>query len=637
MLTLLLVLSVLLAAAFSLSYLIRSSLLISLPTTVFGITAVLYTFGLFNQLLIGFWVVLAGVALATVVSIAFLIRDKELLTHLKSLLSPGLAIFLSLALFSFLLTRGMQLSSWDEFSHWGTIVKATFLFDAVGPYNPVELGFRSYPPTLSLFEYFITKLGGTWLEGNIFWAYQLIIWSLFTPFLAQLTWRRWGQLLAVVPLVFVAPLAFFNSLNVTLIDPLLGMLFGYALAIAYVGNILQWRLALHVGLAIFMLTLAKDAGTFMAALVVVLYIVRLLAAKTTNPEEWSWKRFAILGSIPTLSLVASNQSWSALVRARVEEPAFSNPIDIGAFFGALRGEGPAYWQEILSTFGFGVSNYPINNDGALAIPQLQLIVLFAIALAIVEWQVSRRMGRRFGFTSIGTVIIGVIVYTYGLLVLYLFRFAEYEAVRLASYERYLGTYWAGIALFVALITIWLVAGSASSQTTSGSKTNAKGMAELVVAGIVVLGLFVLSPVQKLGEFFANPHGNSNQVRTKFEPALEQAKKAGIQPGDKVWIIAQHTTGFEYWVLRYSLMENETNSGFWSLGSKADENDVWTSEQTATDWAEKLRDFDFVLVFRQSASFQSEFATLFKSSADVKDSTVFAVDKTGLDLQLNRVP
>ena len=635
--TFLIVLAVLLAAAFSLSYLIRSSLLISLPTAVFGITAVLYIFGIFNLLLVGFWSVLAGIALATLVSIAFLVKDKELLAHLKSLLSPGLAIFVSLALFSFLLTRGMQLSSWDEFSHWGTIVKATFLFDAVGPYNPVELGFRSYPPSLSLFEYFVTKLGGAWLEGNIFWAYQLITWSLFTPFLAQLTWRRWGQLFVIVPLVFIAPLAFFNSLNVTLIDPLLGMLFGYALAIAYVGNILQWRLALHVGLAIFMLTLAKDAGTFMAALVVVLYLVRLLAAKKINPEEWSWKRFAILSSIPTLFSVASNQSWSALVRARVEAPAFSSPIDIGAFLGALRGEGPAYWQEILSTFGFGISSYPINNDGALGIPQLQLIVLFSLVLAGFEWMVSRRMGRKFGFASIGIVIIGAIAYTYGLLVLYLFRFGEYEAVRLASYERYLGTYWVGIALFVALITIWLVAGSGSSQATSGSKTNTEGMAELVVAGVVVLGLFVLSPVQKLGEFFANPHGYSSQVRAQFEPVLEQAKQAGVKPGDRVWIIAQHTTGFEYWVLRYSLMENEANPGSWSLGTKADETDVWTTEKSVSEWAGDLRGYDYLLLFRKTESFQSEFSSLFENSADVSDSSVFRISDEEGDVRLTRAP
>ena len=635
MLTIFVVLSVLLAAAFSLSYLIRSSLLISLPTTVFGITAVLYAFGIFDLLLVGFWVVLAGIALATAVSLALLIKNKELLSHLKSLLSPGLAIFVSLALFSFLLTRGMQLSSWDEFSHWGTIVKATFLFDAVGPYNAVELGFRSYPPSLSLFEYFVTRLGGAWLEGNIFWAYQLIIWSLFTPFFAQLTWRRWGRLIAVVPLVFVTPLAFFNSLNVTLIDPLLGMLFGYALAISYVGNILQWRLALHVGLAIFMLTLAKDAGTFMAALVVLLYLVRLFAAKKISPEEWSWKRFALLGSIPTLSLLASNQSWSALVRARVEAPAFSNPIDIGEFFGALRGEGPDYWQEVISTFGFGISNYPINNDGALAIPQLQLIVLFTLVLAGFEWLVSRRMGRRFGFASVGTVIIGAIAYTYGLLVLYLFRFGEYEAVRLASYERYLGTYWAGVVLFVALVVIWLVGSSYQSEPSLGIQAKTEGFAELAVAGVLAIALFVLSPVQKLAEFFASPNEYSAQIRSQFEPVLEQARTSGIKPGDKVWIISQHTSGFEYWVLRYSLMENETNSATWSLGSKGDENDVWTVSKSASEWAQELADYDYVVIFRATDSFVSEFGGLFDNPADATSSSVFKVENVDGSISLTK--
>lgn len=637
MLTLLLVLSVLLAAAFSLSFLIRSSLLISLPTAVFGITAVLYTFGVFNQLLVGFWVVLTAIATATLVSIALLIKDKELLTYLKSLLSPGLAIFLSLALFSFLLTRGMQLSSWDEFSHWGTIVKATYVYDAVGPYNPVDLVFRSYPPSLSLFEYFVTKLGGPWLEGNIFWAYQLIIWSLFTPFLAQLTWRRWGQLLVVIPLAFIAPLAFFNSLNVTLIDPLLGMLFGYALAIAYVGNVLQWRLALHVGLAVFMLTLAKDAGAFMASLVVVLFLVRLFAAKRIKPEEWSWKRFALLGSIPTLSLIASNQSWAALVSARVETPSYQSPIDMGAFFGALRGEGPAYWQEIFSTFGFGVSNYPINADGAVAIPQLQLIVLFAVVLAAFEWLVSRRMGRRFGLASIGTVTVGAVVYTYGLLVLYLFRFVEYEAVRLASYERYLGTYWAGIALFIALVAIWLVAGSSAGQTANGAKAKTEGVTELVVAGIVFVALFSLSPVQKLTEFFASPHAYSSQVRAQFDPVLEQAQQAGIEPGDRVWIIAQHTAGFEYLVLKYELLPTEIDDAAWSIGSSFSDEDIWTSAKTPEQWSQDLEGYDFVLVYRASDSFASEFGELFEDRSDLSSSGIFAVDTSGEMVSLSLVP
>jgi hypothetical protein len=336
-----------------------------------------------------------------------------------------------------------------------------------------------------------------------------------------------------------------------------------------------------------------------------------------------------------MSLVASNQTWAALVRARVEAPSFQSPIDIGAFFGALRGEGPAYWQEILTTFGFGVSNYPINTDGAVAIPQLQLVVLFAVVLATVEWLVSRRMGRRFGLASVGTVTIGAIAYTYGLLVLYLFRFGEYEAVRLASYERYLGTYWAGIALFLALVAIWLVAGSSSGQTANGAKLKTEGIAELVVAGVVFVALFALAPVQKLAEFFSSPHAYSSQVRAQFEPVLEQAKQAGIQPGDRVWIIAQHTTGFEYWVLRYSFMENEINSGAWSLGSNADENDVWTVEKSSPQWEQDLRDYDYVVVLKASESFSAEFGGLFQNPDDLHTWSVFAVDNSKESVNLTK--
>ena len=620
----LLVTLILLLAAFSLSYLIRSSLLISLPTAIFGITAVLYLFGLFNQLLLGFWVVLTAIGLATIASAILLIKTKELVSHLRSLLSPGLAIFLTLGLFSFLLTRGMQLSSWDEFSHWGTIVKATYLYDAVGPYNPVTLDFRSYPPSLSLFEYFVTKLGGAWLEGNIFFAYQLIIWSLFTPFLSQLTWRRWGRVIVVVPLMFIAPLAFFNSLNVTLSDPLLGMLFGYALAIAYVGNILQWRLALHVGLAIFMLTLAKDAGTFMAALVVVLFLIRLFAAKKTSPDEWSWRRFTVLGSIPALSLIISNQSWAALVRERVASPAFSGPIDLAAFFGAFRGDGPSYWQEILLFFEYGVSNYPVNPDGSVAVPQIQLILIFIVVLAVLEIIFSRRMGRKFGLALLGVTTSGAIVYTIGLLALYLFRFAEWEAVRLASYERYLGTYWAGVVLCVTLVTIWLVAGSASSEQVQGLKGKIEVIPEMVLVGIVFLLSFALSPAQKLAEFFANPNGYSSQLRAHFEPAIEQVIQAGIDEGDKVWIIAQHTRGFDYWVLRYSLMGSDVNLSGWSIGNPSSEEDIWTIEKTAADWAADLRDFDYVLFFDPGDNFMNQFGSLFTQDTEVEPRSVFQV-------------
>ena len=126
------------------------------------------------------------------------------------------------------------------------------------------------------------------------------------------------------------------------------------------------------------------------------------------------------------------------------------------------------------------------------------------------------------------------------------------------------------------------------------------------------------------------------MRAQFEPVLEQAKQAGIEPGDRVWIIAQHTTGFEYWVLRYSLMENETNSGTWSLGSKADENDVWTVEKSASEWAQDLADYDYVVVLNSTDSFTEKFGELFENQAELMGNAVFAVDSVNGQVKLSSV-
>jgi hypothetical protein len=155
----------------------------------------------------------------------------------------------------------------------------------------------------------------------------------------------------------------------------------------------------------------------------------------------------------------------------------------------------------------------------------------------------------------------------------------------------------------------------------------------VTAGVIVFSLFAISPVQKLSEFFASPHAYSGQVIAQFEPVLEQARQAGIEPGDKVWIIAQHTTGFEYWVLRYSLMENQTNSDSWSLGTKADENDVWTVEKSASEWMEELAEYDYVAVLKSTDSFVEHFGELFVNPEKEIGGAVFSVESINGQVRL----
>jgi hypothetical protein len=324
-----------------------------------------------------------------------------------------------------------------------------------------------------------------------------------------------------------------------------------------------------------------------------------------------------------------------LVREKVESPVFQGPIDISAFFGALKGEGPAYWQEILSTFSFGLNNYPVNNEGTLPLPQVALLLMFLTLIGAMEWIVSRRMGRRFGFAVIGVVTTSAVVYTFGLLLLYLFRFGEWEAVRLASYERYLGTYWAGITVFIAMVTIWLIAGNSDF---SGSKSKTLGsFSELLLAGALAFSMILLSPMQKLFEFFSNPNSLSSQVRSQFQPTFELAQSAGIKEGDSVWIISQHSNGFSYWVLRYLLLENRVNTAGWSLGVPSEEADIWTIPKTSDEWGSELKEYDYVLIDSVSESFREEFGVLFSSPEDLVAPTLLKVNVRGDSVTLTKVP
>jgi hypothetical protein len=85
------------------------------------------------------------------------------------------------------------------------------------------------------------------------------------------------------------------------------------------------------------------------------------------------------------------------------------------------------------------------------------------------------------------------------------------------------------------------------------------------------------------------------------------------------------------------MANETNSDSWSLGTKADENDVWTVEKSASEWMEELTDYDYVVILQATEVFAEEFAGVFENATDVASSSVFAVKKAGSRVSLLRVP
>ncbi len=608
----LIVVGLLSLGSLAIAHFMKTNYSVALPVAAFSFILITYIFGIFNLLYVG---VLASVGLALVAFVLVVLRSAKrgsFKSLLLQVLSPGAVIFLVLITFSYSLTRVMQFHSWDEFSHWGTVAKAFYIFDSLSPYNPADLAFRSYPPAISIFQYFVNRVSFGWFEGNVFWAYQILIFAVLAPFAARLTWKKPVAIFIAAASFLVVPLMFFSSYSQVYVDPILGFLFGYALSIVAISDLRLWSSKLQLSLGLAVLILSKDSGLFLSAVVLVYYLIRSI--QIGNLSLANLKRpTGLVGFLsPIISVVAAYQSWSILLSSQKIEKAFAQPLEPTTILDAIGGGGPEYFSQIRQNFGQAFLAKPLGET----LSSLAVVIIFAVVLVALFRLKVREDETRLGFTPAITLVSGGLIYTVGLMVLYFFRFGEYEAVNLASFSRYLGTFWAGVAVLVTALLISAMAKQSDKNLLVGT------------SAVWLLFAMVVAPVSNLMTLAANPGASSQQLRAQFAPLAQQAEAAGIQKGSKVWIIAQHTSGFEYWIYRYMILQAHANQGSWSVGEKSGEGDMWTTAMTKEEWATQLRDYDFVVLLAANDAFIEEFGTLFSDQNQLNETNTFKVVKSG---------
>jgi hypothetical protein len=75
---------------------------------------------------------------------------------------------------------------------------------------------------------------------------------------------------------------------------------------------------------------------------------------------------------------------------------------------------------------------------------------------------------------------------------------------------------------------------------------------------------------------------------------------------------------------------------WSIGKPYDASDIWTDKSmTAPKWAEELRQYDFVILYANTKSFNEEFSGLFDSGI-IEPNSVYKVLKNTENTSLVKV-
>lgn len=595
----------------------------TVPLCVMGTVLILFIFGLAGCLETGM-PVLYGLALCFyLLAAAAVLKKRDIRGFLGTLLTPGTVFFGLACVLLTLWNHGKVASNWDEFSHWVDIVKAVTYIGDFGTNPAAESAFQNYPPAMMLLQYGLQKVcmlvkpGFGFSEWRVYFAFQVFIVSVMLPFFRDITFRQPLKLALYAAITFLAPLLFYSNLySAVYIDPFLGILFGAGMAMIVLRPKKDTLYTAYICMVCAMLTLSKDVGFAFA----VVLALAFGADQILDSEPAGRKKVLLTGPLALAAAYLPKLLWSWEVHTSGAKVSFSGKIDWAVLADVILGRDTSYRSELVKTYWDALLTKTISlGNVPLKLNYVMLMLIFLGTLYVL-WRLFRfraygrgkRVGSVLGIS--GFVLVGYMV---GLCVIYMFKFSEYEATRLASMERYLNIAFLGVWLMILLLLAHWVC-----QWCGGWGAKLTLLAALLL--VVPTGIFT--------GFVRGAYVNQSvAVRAPYETLSAQIRRT-CDGDDKIYFVSQETTGFDYWVSRFNARPNQFNGNMtWSIGEAFYDGDIWTKQTTAEEWQTLLLEqYDYVALYQINDYFLENFAQLFAEPESIETNALYRVNReTGL--------
>lgn len=596
---------------------------------IFFISGWEFIFGLLGHLNLGMESLALSIGLALLIGA---VKSVQFRSHLlKNSYAPSTVAFVSLSLISLYKTRDWVLSLWDELSHWGLFTKAMYEYGAFAPATPVEIWHENYPPSIALFQYFVMDFSSEWREGLLFWSMHLIAISIIVSVLTSSSSRFKSEILFKLFISLIASSTFLNIFDTIYQDPLLAVTFGFLIVVAIKSSYLDGRWAIVFAITTGFVSLIKPVGIYFAATAIFVNVSATLFTKRVAS-----RRKAILAFAPAFAaLVTIGTTWTTwrffCNRIASEDSGISSPLTAG--FNNMTNR-----ELVIANFINAFSNLDLRPS--YSVPMNSLTWTIVCGSFFYIWALLQGRGNQRRNIAIGVALLITTAGYFGVILFsYLTVFVTGEAVGLASYARYVGTWYQGI--FFAIVTLTLSKFNLSKyfdRDAAGNNpvkaVNARKQVGLFL--VALIGITTLSSANNYMTMLGVSNTQGSEVRKPFVPIIEEIKNAKMPEQSKVYIIAQHTVGFEYFVLRYEMAGMKFGQVPWSIGSTYGDGDLWTDPTWDVDkWSNALRNFDYVVLYRTTEDFNSEFGSLFKSGI-IESESVYRVVKNGGNVSLSKV-
>ncbi len=179
--------------------------------------------------------------------------------------------FLGLLVWFWWLMRGAHFTSYDNFSHWATIVKCMLRTDRLPGFADTVIRFQSYPPGSSLYIYYVCRILGT-AESCFLWAQAGMLSAFLFCLAAFVSKKNWYGICFPV-LYGIWALSANNTIYELRVDTLLPLAGVAAVAIIYYYRKKPDKAQGCAGVLFVLLVNIKNSGVFFFGAGVVFLLV----------------------------------------------------------------------------------------------------------------------------------------------------------------------------------------------------------------------------------------------------------------------------------------------------------------------------------------------------------------------------
>ncbi len=577
--------------------------------------------GILGMLKFSVYGILGSALVLLILSAIRIFKTKDLKKSLTPFATPAALAFILVYGFLLYVHYTRMLHEWDEFTHWGDVVKAMCHIDDFSTSLLSHSLFQNYVPGMALLQYLFEKIAmifpdGIFVDWRLYFAYHLLAFIFLLPFLTVRKWRWFLPAFLLILFASMAPsfLSEGTYLTSVYIDGFVGLLAGAGFAMLFHQESSKTKTT-HILLVCALLVLMKDVGMLFAVVLGIAFLVTELPRFRKNP-----KKLLAVTALTAAAIALPKVLWSVNVRMnRASSLKFTNAIDFGALWRVITGQETGALADIPGRYFERLTAKPIGLEGTFRTdafyPVVALILLGLLLLVWFGWRKANPAGKtRYTVASVSMMVV-FMIYILGMPVIYMFKFGVPDT-GLSSFDRYISIVFScgSVMVFLLLATLaqerpkWMAAGFGVCAAVG-----------LLTVNPVRMGKYVTR--QDIAEYYNTPRFYSGLVDAMNDIAAGEEKH--------VWIICQETTGYEYWPIRYGIRPSnaELNVG-WSLSATSNElyaGDQWTVKITAEEWREKLKDYDYVMIYKTNATFREDYGSLFQTPEDIEDNTIFAVN------------